>query len=133
VPERVLLDTSAIYAVVSPSDQFHQRAAHEFSDLIDRGGDLWVSSYVLVETYVLVQRRLGLETLRKVRDAIESVCTVHWIDSEDHERAWRLWLRRGAAGLSFVDWSTLVVSKRLGTSLFTYDQALVSEISQPPP
>lgn len=133
MPERVLLDTSAIYAVVSPNDQYHQRAAREFSDLVDRGIDLWVSSYVLVETYVLVQRRLGLETLRKVRDAIESVCTVHWIDSEDHEQAWRLWLQRDAAGLSFVDWSTFVVSKRLGTSLFAYDQALVSEISQRTP
>lgn len=57
MPERVLLDTSAIYAIVAQRDQSHQKADHDFRDLIDRSYEMWVSSYVLVETYALLQRR----------------------------------------------------------------------------
>ncbi len=59
LPEKVIIDTSAFYALMSANDSFHRRAADTYERLIDREQELWTTSYALVETMALVHRRLG--------------------------------------------------------------------------
>ena len=58
-PERVLVDTSALYALRSEADLFHHRARAAFEYLMDEGEELWTTSYALVEIVALLHRRLG--------------------------------------------------------------------------
>ena len=48
-PERVLIDTSALYAIHSDTDLFHRRAIAALEQLGDTDAELWATSYTLVE------------------------------------------------------------------------------------
>lgn len=50
MPDRVLIDTSAFYALHSAVDRFHDRANVVFQDLMDTKQEFWTTSYTLVET-----------------------------------------------------------------------------------
>ena len=56
LPESVLVDTSAFYALISATDEFHGRARAAYERLLDRDQGLWSTSYVIVETIALVHR-----------------------------------------------------------------------------
>lgn len=60
----ILVDTSAIFAIVSPGDRFHTQARDIYLELLERGDQLYTTSYVLVESSALIHRRLGFEPLR---------------------------------------------------------------------
>ena len=57
--ERILIDTSALYAMRSASDLFHARASSSYRRFVDGNVDFWTTSYVLVETVALLHRRLA--------------------------------------------------------------------------
>jgi hypothetical protein len=63
IPERVLVDTSAFYALLSSTDEFDERARTAYERLLDREQELWTTSYILVEMAALTHRRLGFEAL----------------------------------------------------------------------
>ena len=41
----ILIDTSAFYALISTSDEFHERATALYTDLIDQRANLYTTSY----------------------------------------------------------------------------------------
>ena len=57
---RVFVDTSAVIALLVATDEFHQAANSAFTGLAARETPLLTTSYVLVETYALLGRRLGM-------------------------------------------------------------------------
>lgn len=59
----VFVDTSAFYAVLDADDPFHPAATDCFERAEREGWTLWTTSYVLHETWALVQHRLGWEAL----------------------------------------------------------------------
>lgn len=122
-PERVMIDTSAFYALLSTGDEFHVQARHTYDDLIDHEDDLWTTSYVLVETTALMHRRLGFPTLEVFADSIKGIVQVFWVESSVHNEAWRRFAENRGAGLGFVDWTTAVATRRLRAQVFTFDQA----------
>jgi predicted nucleic acid-binding protein len=63
----VFVDTSAIYALVLSTDANHLRSAKTFRSLAERQARLLTSSYVLVETYALLGRRVGLDAVAAFR------------------------------------------------------------------
>lgn len=119
---QVLVDTSAIFAIISPLDQFHERAAATYTDLLDQGDSLYLTSYVLVETAALVQRRLGFEPLKLFVQAMQGNMDVIWIDRLAHEEAWRRMVQQGGNRISLVDWSTVVVAEQTRSIIFAFDQ-----------
>ena len=50
MPERLLVDTSAFYALFSATDLFHDRARAAYERLVDREWELCATSYTVVET-----------------------------------------------------------------------------------
>ena len=128
LPERVLIDTSAFYALRSATDLFHNRASVAYERLLDREQELWTTSYTLVETVALLHRRLGFEVVSEFSDwRHRSDVQVLCIDSRMHVEAWDRFIAERGRGLSFVDWTTTVASRAMSAPVFTFDAGFASE------
>jgi predicted nucleic acid-binding protein len=123
----ILVDTSALYALVSASDEFHPQAREMYRAILEGGEEILATSYVLVETLALVHRRLGFEVLLTLYDSIEGVIETLWVDEPIHQQAWQDFAARRGQGLSFVDWTTVVAAGRLGATVFAFDSDFASE------
>ena len=121
LPENVLIDTSAFYALAWDEDIFHDRARDEYDRMIDREQELWTTSYALVETIALIQNRLGFNALSDFMSRIGGIVNVFWVHSEIHKQAWELLLANQGAGLSFVDCTLALASRILNAPVFTFD------------
>ncbi|MGI6662765.1 MAG: type II toxin-antitoxin system VapC family toxin [Bacillota bacterium] len=110
----VYVDTSAIYAVMDADDSQHEVAKSTWANLLESGDGLVCNSYVLLETYALVQHRLGIEAVRVLHDEILPVITVDWVDETIHKEAAAALLIAGRKDLSLVDCSSFVTMRRLG-------------------
>ena len=73
------VDTSAILAILDADDKNHREGANEWKKLVVNEDVLLVSDYVLVESFALVQNRLGLSAVRTLNDNILPVLKVEWI------------------------------------------------------
>lgn len=122
-PNRVVVDTSAFYALISSSDAFHTQAKSSYGRLLDWEWQLWTTSYILVETSALVHHRVGFEALKTFMETILSgIVHVLWVENTIHSEAWRRMMGRQGREFSLVDWTTMVVAERLKASVFTFDQ-----------
>ena len=123
LPDRVLIDTSAFYALRSATDRFHNRASGAYERLIDRERELWTTSYTLVETVSLLHRRLGFDVVVEFSEwRRRANLQVLWIDSRMHAEAWNRFMAEQGRGLSFVDWTTAVASLEMEDApVFTFD------------
>lgn len=99
----VLADTSALFAFLVGEDANHERALRGLRRVRERGHGLLASSYVLIETYALLGRRVGLEGIEVFRLRLEPLLSVRWVDAALHDRGLDLLLRRGRRDLSLVD------------------------------
>lgn len=125
--DKVLIDTSAFYALISSADEFHPRARSIYSDLLDQRAELYTTSYVLVECMSLVQRRLGFDALTRFVTSIENVVGIMWIDSQSHQAAWDMLRARRGRGLSLVDCTTVVLARSLDSRVFAFDDDFLRE------
>ncbi len=86
--DRVLVDTSAFYALVSSGDEFHQRASTIYTELLDQRVALYTTSYVMVECMALIHRRLGFSVLDSFVDSVRDTVTILWVDAMNHWSSW---------------------------------------------
>jgi predicted nucleic acid-binding protein len=107
----VFLDTSAILAVLDGDDQCHPEADAIWRRLLGTEESLLSSNYVLVETFALVQRRLGMAAVRAVEREIVPLLDLHWLDEELHRTSMTAWLGASRRNLSLVDCSSFVVMR----------------------
>lgn len=110
----VYVDTSALYAIIDADDSQHEVAKNTWVNLLESGDGVVCNSYVLLETYGLVQHRLGIEAVRLLHDEILPVITVDWVDEMIHKEAVAAMLIAGQKDLSLVDCSSFVTMRRLG-------------------
>ena len=124
----MFLDTSAAFALLVSSDTNHQRAVESFGRLEARSATLVTTSYVLVETYALLGRRVGPEPVQAFRDDFEPLLEAVWVDRELHERGLGLLIERGKEDLSLVDAVSFLVIPRQGVEeVFAYDRHFEQE------
>jgi len=116
---RVFVDTSAFYALVSATDEFHDRAREIYKDILTKGFELLTSSYVLVETFALIQNRLGFPVLKEFVESIEGIFSIYWVDEKLHKEAWQLLKERQK--VSFVDCSSFLIAEETGATIFAFD------------
>lgn len=109
----IFLDTSAIYALADKSDPNHT-TAYKKLDLASKSGETFlVHNYVLVESAVLLQARLGLTSaLLFLEDA--KLFEVEWVDQDLHEEAEKELGKIGKRGISLVDCTSFVVMRKRG-------------------
>ena len=99
----VFVDTSAVLALMVGTDRAHGEAVSAFGKLRDRKAELVTTSYVLVETYALIDRRLGRDAVMSFRESFAPLLRVIWVDSGLHDRGLDRRLEGGANKLSLVD------------------------------
>lgn len=107
----IFVDSSAFYAAADRSDLSHERAA-----TILRGADgLVTTDHVLVETWLLLQRRLGTDAAERFWDGIRSgAARVEPVGLADLERAWSIGQEFADQAFSITDRTSFAVMQRLG-------------------
>ena len=74
-----------------------------------------------------MQNRLGFAALSDFMNGIDGLVSVFWIDSALHNRAWSLLTENQGEGLSLVDWTVALVSRRLDAQTFTFDGGFANQ------
>ncbi|MDI6906370.1 MAG: PIN domain-containing protein [Thermoanaerobacterales bacterium] len=119
---KVWVDTSALLAVLDGDDRHHDRARTVWVELLQSGAVLVLSSYMLVETCALVQRRLGLDALRVLHEDILPLVRVIWVDEEAHRLGATALLTANRRRLSLVDCVSFALMRRAGINeAFAFD------------
>lgn len=122
----VFVDTSALLALLVSDDRRHVEARDAF-DRLERGlVALCSSSYVLVESYALLQRRIGLDAVRVMREHLAPLLQIVWVDRELHDAALERVLVDQRRQVSLVDAVSFQIMARRGIPrAFAYDQHFV--------
>ena len=124
---RVLVDTSAFYALIANDDAYHQTARTCYASLMDQQAELYTTSYVMVECVALIHRRLGFTILNKFVESIRDSVRIIWVDGPSHWKAWELVKARSGRGPSLVDCTVLAVAESLGATVFAFDEDFARE------
>jgi predicted nucleic acid-binding protein len=118
----VFVDTSAVLAYIVAKDENHGRARRAFEGLERRRAPLLYTSFVLVETYALLSRRLGLDAVREFRDDMAPLIEVVWVGEALHEKGLDLLLERRRRKLSLVDTVSFIAMRERGIDeAFAFD------------
>ena len=112
----VFADTSGFLALLNTTDGNHARAKRAFGNLRVRQALLVSTSYVLVETYALLGRRLGLDAARSFRADFAPLIDVVWVDETLHNAGLDILLERRKRLLSLVDAVSFIVMRQKGVA-----------------
>lgn len=99
----VFVDTSGLFAFLVQDDEMHERAKAVFSHLAHRKTRLLTSSYVLLETISLLQRRVGLDSVKDFNETVFPLLEVIWVGETWHNRALERLMAESKRQLSITD------------------------------
>ena len=118
----VFVDTSALLALLDADDAHHLEAANGWRSLLDADEALLATNYVLIETFAVTQRRLGMDAARVLERDLLPLVEVEWVGEELHRAAVAGFLAAGRRGLSLVDCASFEAMRRRGlTQAFAFD------------
>lgn len=118
----VFIDTSAFLAVLDCDDAHHEKARGTWHKLLASDDSLTTSNYVLVETFALLQNRLGMEAARVFQEDVVPVLNVLWVDEAMHMAGMSALLTAKRRKLSLVDCVSFESMRHCGTrTAFTLD------------
>ena len=109
----VFIDTSAFLAVLDKEDRCHPDSLKKWTRLANNRAEVWTTDYVRLESWSLIQRRLGPQAVMTFQDDWLPLCKIHQVGPDDFERAaaqWRIAQRRN---LSLVDLTSFDAMRQL--------------------
>ena len=119
----VFVDTSAFLAALDKGDKYHTKAEKRWLALSKSPSELWTTDYVRLESWSLIQRRLGAEAVMSFQDDWLPLCKIHEVGRDGFERAaaqWRIAQRRN---LSLVDLTSFDAMRQLAIrTALAFDQ-----------
>lgn len=110
----LFVDTSALYAILDGDESRHTEVAAAWQAVTDDNRTLFTSNYVLVETFALVQRRLGFEAIHGFTNIFVPLLQPVWVNEELHAAAVASLLAAAQRGLSLVDCTSFELMRRHG-------------------
>lgn len=117
------LDTSVILALLDGDERHHAACAETWRALVAEDERLFTTNYVLVESFALVQRRLGLDALHVLCSDFLPLLEITWLDQATHKAAVGAVLTAARRKLSLVDCASFEVMRRQGIArAFTLDR-----------
>jgi predicted nucleic acid-binding protein len=117
---QVLVDTSAIFAMIDRSDSFHPAAANVLNELRRRRVSPLITNFILAESHALLLNRLGADVAR--RWLIRNVWPVERITEDDEARASAVIRQYADKTFSYTDATSFAVMDRLGLkTAFAFD------------
>lgn len=121
--EKIFVDTSALYALISTQDQEIERAVRTWQAALESEDILFTNNYVLVECFALIQSRLGLEFVRALQTNIVPFLQIDWIGEQQHIISVSDVFAANRRQLSLVDCSCFESMRRLGIEkVFSFDE-----------
>jgi predicted nucleic acid-binding protein len=108
---RVLVDTSAIYALLDRDDANHRAARAALERLRKRRDEPFLTSFVLAECHALLLARLGPDIAR--RWLVTLAWPVERTTAEDEEAAREIITNHSDKSYSFTDAASFAVMRRL--------------------
>ncbi len=124
----ILIDTSAIFAVLDKNDDNHLRAAKFWAALVESETEIITNYNVLLEAFALIQSRHGLGVLHQFQQGMVPLLKIEWMDAEKHFQAVKLLFSYNRRHLSFVDISAFTTMRRMGVNqVFTFDNHFAEE------
>jgi uncharacterized protein len=119
---RIFVDTSAIYAVLDGDDAYHPMAKETWTRVLHMDNTLVTSNYVLVESFALLQNRLGMDAVRGFREDVLPLINVEFVTAEVHGSGVSALLSASRRNLSFVDCVSFEIMRVSGIkNAFTFD------------
>jgi len=119
---KIMVDTSALYALMDRDDQNHESAKQAWSEIIQGEHTLISSNYILVETFALLQSRLGLKAVRGFHDDLMPMIHVEFVSSTLHRLGMAALLAVSKRRLSLVDCVSFEVMRASGIkTAFAFD------------
>ena len=118
----VFVDTSALFAVLDADDRAHPKAKETWERLLSEAHALFTTNYVLVETYALAQRRLGLDAVEVLSTDVAPMLSVLWVGKDEHARAVAALMSARRRQLSLVDCVSFELMRQHGIErCFAFD------------
>ena len=116
--DTVFIDTSALLSALDVDDPRHPLAASHWHRLLDgiKAGQAAAITHsgVVLEAVSLVQRRMGMASVRRLNDALLKPLLVVWVDEELHNRAFAAMLAADRRSVSLVDWTSFELMRSRG-------------------
>lgn len=117
---QVLVDTSAIYALIDRDDTYHRKAAAILRSLPRRGLRPLLTNFIIAETHVLLLSCLGAETARNW--LLSQIWPVEPVIPHDEEKAKDIIRRYVDKTFSYADATSFALMERLGIKeAFAFD------------
>lgn len=121
---RVVVDTSALYALLDKRDENFSRATKQWA--LMPGVDLVTHAYVISETIAVLRSRLGWPGVDALVDWFLPSLRVEMVDRILHDQALAAY-RAEHGDKSFVDHVTIAFARRDGIQqAFAYDRDLIA-------
>ena len=112
---RVFVDTSALYAALVRTDSAHEPARTKLADLcVDTSVTLATTSFVVLETFSLLQARFGAEAALRFDREFCPHLEVAFVDRELYQRGVRRVALRRSRKVSLVDCTSFVFMEEQG-------------------
>jgi predicted nucleic acid-binding protein len=119
----IFVDTSALLALLDADDRNHFIAKQAWEEMVRKEERLKCTNYILIETFALVQHRLGTDAVRTLQEDILPLVSVEWMDEQNHYSSVLALLVADRRGLSLVDCASFETMRRLGVNTaFTLDR-----------
>jgi predicted nucleic acid-binding protein len=122
--QRVLVDTSAYFALLDQDDACHTQARLIRDRLLAEDFRLFTTSFVLPETHALLLNRLSYPIATSfLKDLEQSTTTVVWMTPADVHRAQAIIYQYDDKDFSLTDATSFAVMERLRIPYaFTFDR-----------
>lgn len=119
----IFVDTSAIYALLDVADRYHQHAKAVWMEWIDRPLSFVYSNYIFLESFTLIQRRLGIEAAVRFVAEMAPAFRLLWVEPDVHKAALNACLAARRRDVSLVDYTSFELMRQFGIrTAFTFDR-----------
>ena len=109
----IFADTSGLFALLVKNDYMYVRARENFTYFAENNVQLVTSSFVLVETTALLQRRIGLAPVNDFNVKILPLLEIVWVDDKWYAKAVQRLLAQNNRDISLVDYLSFEIMEVL--------------------
>jgi predicted nucleic acid-binding protein len=120
MPSPIVIETSAIEAIASSTNDHHTAAARSFRELVDGEADLLITSDILSEAMDFLCSRWGVLVADRFFKSVLPLLKVVSASESDRVNAWSLFEDKRRGAFTFVDCLTLALAKRSGARIFAF-------------
>lgn len=122
----VFADTSGLFALLVRNDFMHAKAKANFEYFTKSNTRLVTSSYVVLETITLLQRRVGLEAAVSFTNYIIPLLEIVWVNEYWHGRAVDRLRMENSRAVSLTDCLSFEIMEAMEICVaFTFDRHFI--------